>query len=126
NSEMRPRSGQNGPSDTRTSAKTTARSSEIRTTANTIRGWQKSGRKLSVSCRAVLDEIGGASPSAAPGLDIGRGLGSGLVDLGVIQILALAVRQLTIEPVGGAVVLRTRACDRAIALTLLRELALDA
>src|SRR5690606_15724546 len=126
NSETRPRSGQNGASERRTSANTTARSSEIRTTANTIRGWQKSGRKLSTSCRTVAVGIAGAGPSAAPGLDIGRGLGSDLVDLGVVQVFALAVRQLPVEPMGSVVVLHPGARDRAVALALLGELALDA
>src|SRR5690606_36201572 len=88
--------------------------------------WQKSGRKVSTSCRSVREGIGGASPSAAPGLDIGRGLGSGLVDLGIIEVLALAVRQLAVEPMGGVVVLRARARNLAIALALREKLALDA
>src|SRR5690606_25899249 len=120
NIEIRPRSMRNGHGlPVRTSASTNARSSAIITTAKTMRGWQKSGRKLSSRCDDSSEADAALSRSAAPALDIGRGPGSNLVDLLVAQILALAVRPLPEESAGIRVARDSLARDLAVLRALL-------
>src|SRR5690606_965929 len=92
----------------------------IITTAKTMRGWQKSGRKLSSRCDDSSEADAALSRSAAPALDIGRGPGSNLVDLLVAQILALAVRPLPEESAGIRVARDSLARDLAVLRALLR------